>query len=103
MSRSEKAARLDVLSGLGKTTLDVIGLAGASLRKRFLFTPHCRILGFGYTFDSLRTAKHGSSEREDELAQAFDVIFSAARKFRAINILMVWFPFLRRFVRHLYS
>lgn len=31
VSRSEKAARLDVLNGLGKTTLDVIGLAGMSI------------------------------------------------------------------------
>lgn len=50
-------------------------------------------IGFGYTFGSL------SGGKESELAHAFGVIFSSARKFRVITILQVWFPILRRTVR----
>lgn len=79
--------RVDVLSYLSRATLDVIGLSG-----------------FGYDFDSLplpedldETGKR-RDKKENELARAFSVIFSTARKFRAMTILQVWFPFLRRFV-----
>ncbi|TFK70387.1 cytochrome P450 [Pluteus cervinus] len=68
--------RIDALSWLARATLDVIGLAG-----------------FGYTFNSL------ISDR-DELAEAFSIIFSTARKFRVMTILQVWFPILRRFRRN---
>ncbi|KDQ62249.1 hypothetical protein JAAARDRAFT_148989 [Jaapia argillacea MUCL 33604] len=67
---------VDVLAWLGRATLDVIGLAG-----------------FGYPFNSLEN-------QDDELANAFSVIFSTARKFRIITILQVWFPILRRFRRN---
>jgi hypothetical protein len=79
--------RIDVLSYLSRATLDVIGLSG-----------------FGYNFDSLPHPEEldASGKREgkkdSELAKAFSVIFSSARKFRAMTILQVWFPFLRRFV-----
>ncbi|TCD59981.1 hypothetical protein EIP91_010949 [Steccherinum ochraceum] len=66
--------RVDVLAWFARATLDVIGEAG-----------------FGYTFDSL------SGGKESELAHAFGVIFSTARKFRVITILQVWFPVLRKF------
>ncbi|KAJ7242872.1 cytochrome P450 [Mycena haematopus] len=69
-------ARVDVLMWLGRATLDAIGLAG-----------------FGYRFNSL-------TDDNNELAQAFGVIFSTARKFRVMTILQVWFPFLRRFRRN---
>ncbi|KAJ7808868.1 cytochrome P450 [Mycena olivaceomarginata] len=69
-------ARVDVLKWLGRATLDAIGLAG-----------------FGYHFNSL-------TDDNNELAQAFGVIFSTARKFRVMTILQVWFPFLRRFRRN---
>ncbi|KAJ7081387.1 cytochrome P450 [Mycena belliarum] len=69
-------ARVDVLMWLGRATLDAIGLAG-----------------FGYHFNSLTGAS-------DELAHAFGVIFSTARRFRVMTILQVWFPFLRRFRRN---
>ncbi len=49
--------------------------------------------GFGYHFDSLY-----SFDNTNELAHAFSVIFSTARKFRLVTILQVWFPILRRFV-----
>ncbi|KAJ7175393.1 cytochrome P450 [Mycena filopes] len=68
--------RVDVLKWLGRATLDAMGLAG-----------------FGYHFNSL-------ADDENELAQAFGVIFSTARKFRVMTILQVWFPFLRRFRRN---
>lgn len=66
---------IDVLSWLTRATLDAIGLAG-----------------FGYHFDSL------SPDTSNELADAFGVVFSTARKFRFMTIFQVWFPFLRRFV-----
>ncbi|KAF9485887.1 cytochrome P450 [Pholiota conissans] len=66
--------RIDVLSWLGRATLDVIGLAG-----------------FGYRFAAL-------TDDMDELARAFGVVFSTARRFRVMTILQVWFPVLRRFV-----
>ncbi|KAJ7505563.1 cytochrome P450 [Mycena galericulata] len=69
-------ARVDVLMWLGRATLDAIGLAG-----------------FGYHFNSL-------TDDTNELAHAFGVIFSTARKFRVMTILQVWFPFLRRFRRN---
>lgn len=47
--------------------------------------------GFGYHFNSL-------TDDDNELANAFGVIFSTARKFRVMVILQTWFPFLRRFV-----
>ncbi|KAF8208593.1 cytochrome P450 [Mycena galopus ATCC 62051] len=68
--------RVDVLQWLGRATLDAMGLAG-----------------FGYRFNSL-------TDDNNELAQAFGVIFSTARKFRVMTILQVWFPFLRRFRRN---
>ncbi|KAJ6466379.1 cytochrome P450 [Mycena sanguinolenta] len=68
--------RVDVLKWLGRATLDAIGLAG-----------------FGYHFNAL-------TDDNNELAQAFGVIFSTARKFRVMTILQVWFPFLRRFRRN---
>ncbi|THH06763.1 hypothetical protein EW146_g9513, partial [Bondarzewia mesenterica] len=67
---------VDVLSWLGRATLDVIGEAG-----------------FGYRFDAL-------TDTTNELASAFGIIFSTARKFRVMTILQVWFPLLRRFRRN---
>ncbi|KAM5533414.1 hypothetical protein V8D89_012964 [Ganoderma adspersum] len=70
---------LDVLPWLARAALDVIGEAG-----------------FGYPFHSLEAAAERRDE-ESELARAFGVIFSTARKFRVMTILQVWFPVLRRF------
>ncbi|KAJ7202836.1 cytochrome P450 [Mycena pura] len=68
--------RVDALAWLGRATLDAIGLAG-----------------FGYHFNSL-------TDDNNELARAFSVIFSTARKFRVMTVLQVWFPFLRKFRRN---
>ncbi|KAK0222053.1 cytochrome P450 [Armillaria fumosa] len=78
LQSSGNPVRIDALSYLARATLDVIGLAG-----------------FGYHFDSL-----SSCDNTNELAQAFSVIFSTARKFRLVTILQVWFPILRRFRPH---
>ncbi|KAJ7246417.1 cytochrome P450 [Mycena rebaudengoi] len=69
-------ARVDVLMWLGRATLDAMGLAG-----------------FGYHFNSL-------TDDNNELAQAFGVVFSTARKFRVMTILQAWFPLLRKFRRN---
>ena len=73
-----------MLPWLARAALDVIGEAG-----------------FGYPFHSLEAAAERRDE-ESELARAFGVIFSTARKFRVMTILQVWFPVLRRFVRVLF-
>jgi hypothetical protein len=77
---------------LGRATLDAIGLAGEILLV-FKKKIRCSLVreGFGYHFNSL-------TDDNNELAHAFGVIFSTARKFRVMTILQVWFPFLRRFV-----
>ncbi|THH28022.1 hypothetical protein EUX98_g6156, partial [Antrodiella citrinella] len=71
--KDTRASRVDVLAWSARATLDVIGEAG-----------------FGYAFNSL------SGGKESELAHAFGVMFSTARKFRVITILQVWFPILRK-------
>nr|BAL05157.1 cytochrome P450 [Phanerodontia chrysosporium] len=80
---SSPGTKVDVLAWLARATLDVIGEAG-----------------FGYAFNSVRAAACPGDAAEDELARAFAVIFSTARKFRLITVLQVWFPFLRRFRRN---
>ena len=71
-----------------------------------------RTAGFGYRFASLASATKrlvdadnraattadGDSDGDSELAAAFGVIFSTARRFRVMTVLQVWFPLLRRFV-----
>ena len=74
------SSRIDVLPWLTRATLDVMGQAG-----------------FGYHFNSLETAAE-RREDESELAHAFGIIFSTARKFRVMTILQVWFPVLKHFV-----
>jgi len=69
MSNGEKPARLDVMSGLGKTTLDVIGLAG-----------------FNYNFDSLKP-----NSKSSELNDAFQVIFGSASAKPSIWTMLTFF------------
>ena len=82
---ANEPVRVDVLAWFARATLDVIGEAG-----------------FGYHFNSVATAAHKADEKtskdENELAQAFGVIFASARQFRVMTILQAWFPELRRFV-----
>lgn len=70
---------IDVLPWFTRAALDIIGEAG-----------------FGYHFNALSAGDGGG--KENELAEAFGVIFGTARKFRVMTILQVWFPVLRRFV-----
>ncbi|KAI0828219.1 cytochrome P450 [Trametes gibbosa] len=65
-------ARIDVLSGLSKMTLDVIGLAG-----------------FNYRFDSLNP-----SGKPNELNQAFQEIFDPSPNFTLWMLLKNFFPIL---------
>ncbi|EGN98119.1 hypothetical protein SERLA73DRAFT_182986 [Serpula lacrymans var. lacrymans S7.3] len=71
-----EASRIDVCAWLSKAALDVIGLAG-----------------FGYSFDAL-------AKDDNELASAYNVIFTTSQKFRTAAILQLWFPLLRIFRRH---
>lgn len=78
---------VDVLPWLARATLDIIGEAG-----------------FGYAFNSISSASTNSGGEfndENELARAFEVIFTTSRKFRVMTILQVWFPVLRGYVSHL--
>ncbi|KAH9885221.1 cytochrome P450 [Cubamyces lactineus] len=72
ISKAGGQARLNVLDGLSKMTLDVIGLAG-----------------FNYAFNSLTPqGKH------NELNQAFQVIFSVPSRFTIMMLLKNLFPIL---------
>src|SRR5579863_8086985 len=70
----------------------------------------CRTLisvsGFGYSFHSLPppgTDPRSADKTDNELARAFADIFSTERRFSVLSILAVWFPFLRRLVRHIFQ
>ncbi|KAF7294573.1 hypothetical protein MIND_00993800 [Mycena indigotica] len=65
-------ARINVLSWLGKATLDIIGLAG-----------------FNYHFNSL------ASEEESELGKALNVIFSSTGHFNVLALLQILVPAFR--------
>jgi hypothetical protein len=86
----DDGCRVDVLSGLSRAGMDVIGLAG-SCSFAPLPASVTTIIGFGYTFDSLTDA-------ENELASAFKVIFETSPTFRARTVLEMWIPLLRRCV-----
>jgi hypothetical protein len=49
--------------------------------------------GFGYHFNAL-------SGQSDELANAYQLIFTTAKKLQLRTILETWVPLLRKFVRH---
>jgi hypothetical protein len=93
---STTSPRVDALMWLSRATLDIIGLAGTP----YFLTSLLSLIsppGFGYNFNSVQNAASGTPV-ENELANAFSIIFSTARKFRTITVLQVWFPFLRIFV-----
>ena len=102
LTTEPSVAIIDVLAWLSRATLDAMGEAGMiatmSTRPISLFP----ILGFGYALNSLPppgAEPHSTDGSENELARAFATIFSTEQQFRIFNILAVWFPFLRRFVR----
>ena len=49
--------------------------------------------GFGYHFNAL-------SGQSDEFANAYQLIFTTAKKLQLRTILETWVPLLRKFVRH---
>lgn len=97
-------ATIDVLAWLGRATLDAMGEAGMIAIISTLPTPSFPILGFGYALNSLPppgVEPHSADKPENELARAFATIFTTQQEFRILNVLALWFPFLRRFVRPL--
>jgi len=70
---NNEVTRVDVLSGLSKMTLDVIGLAG-----------------FNYNFDALN-----ESQTPNELNQAFNTIFQSEGRIRLLPLLQNFIPPLR--------
>ncbi|KAF7357654.1 Cytochrome P450 [Mycena sanguinolenta] len=77
-------------SSIPRDTRASTSSCGSAARR---WTPLAWLVRFGYHFNAL-------TDDNNELAQAFGVIFSTARKFRVMTILQVWFPFLRRFRRN---
>ncbi|OBZ67964.1 Cholesterol 24-hydroxylase [Grifola frondosa] len=73
IDKQGEPARIEVLSWLGKMTLDVIGLAG-----------------FNYTFDALDVTK-----KPNELTLAFQEIFNSSMEMSFYNILRTFLPILR--------
>ncbi|KIK95802.1 hypothetical protein PAXRUDRAFT_826654 [Paxillus rubicundulus Ve08.2h10] len=70
---SQRTSPIDVLTWLSRATLDVIGAAG-----------------FGYHFNAL-------AGQSDELANAYHLIFTTAKKLQLRTILETWIPLLRIF------
>lgn len=73
IAKKGDVARLDVLSWISKTTLDIIGLAG-----------------FNYAFNAL-----DPDGPVNELSEAFGAIFSASHDSRFLNMLQAFIPPLR--------
>lgn len=95
-------ATIDVLAWLSRATLDAMGEAGMIATVSTRPMPSFPILGFGYALNSLPSPGaelHSTEKSENELARAFATIFSTQQEFRILNILVVWFPFLRKLVR----
>jgi hypothetical protein len=102
LTTEPSVATIDVLSWLSRATLDAMGEAGMIVTMSIRSMPSFPILGFGYALNSLPppgAEPHSTDESENELARAFATIFSTQQHFSILNILAVWFPFLRRFVR----
>ncbi|OCH85827.1 cytochrome P450 [Obba rivulosa] len=76
VEQNGRSARIDAVDGLGKMTLDVIGLSG-----------------FNYEFDSLNP-----DGKPNELNEAFNVIFREGKEKRTfLSLLEMYIPQLRRF------
>jgi hypothetical protein len=91
---------IDVLTWLSRATLDAMGEAG-KIATMSCPMPSYPVLGFGYAPNSLPppgAEPQSTDKSENELARAFATIFSTQQQFPILNILAVWFPFLRRFV-----
>jgi len=102
LTTEPSVATIDVLAWLSRATLDAMGEAGTiAITMSTRPMPSFPILGFGYALNSLPppgAEPHTTDKSENELARAFATIFSAQQQFRRLDILALWFPFLRRFV-----
>ena len=83
-------ARLDVMSWLNRTTLDIIGLAGKMSPVSGRMGCHSSWLGFNYNFDALNANK-----KPNELNEAFATMFSTGQRPTILHILQAQFPLLR--------
>ncbi|KAF8501170.1 cytochrome P450 [Russula emetica] len=100
LTTEPSVATIDVLAWLSRATLDAMGEAGMIATMSTRPMPSFSILGFGYALNSLPppgAEPHSTDNSDNELARAFATIFSTQQQFRILNILAVWFPFLRRF------
>ena len=92
-SSKESNGRLDVLSWLGKMTLDVIGLAGVSILSDCSARPLYRsnfFLGFDYQFEGLT-----NGPKENELNRALSTVFRPRTSMPLIPMLRGMVPLLR--------
>ena len=94
-SSKESNGRLDVLSWLGKMTLDVIGLAGVSMLSDCSARPLYRPIffffsGFNYQFEGLT-----NDPKENELNRALSTIFAPRTRMPLIPMLRGMVPLLR--------
>jgi hypothetical protein len=97
--KPETSGRIDVLSWLSRTTLDVIGLAGGYRLTPFAKGPLLKhFQGFNYNFGAL-----SSDPNTNELNNAFQVIFHTGMSMNFINMLRMVFPIFRFLVCSLSS
>lgn len=96
ISKEDEPARINIMKGLSKMTLDAIGLAGKYIYPPFSFPVGSRSLcvGFNYHFDSLNT-----EGKPNELNSAFETMFGSIADFALFPLLQAYFPPLRIIVR----
>lgn len=90
--------RIDILSWLSRTTLDIIGLAGNDFDCRdYKFEPRGLLYasGFNYEFNALNV-----NEKPNELNEAFSTIFNMESGITLIAVLQELLPVLRKLVRN---
>src|SRR5262249_403472 len=90
--------RIDVVSWLSRTTLDIIGLAGLPLVYEALQSFSSCNIGFHSNLGNLDRDK-----QKNELNEALRVLFRESQKFSILSFLQAWFPILRLIVRNLLS
>ena len=92
-------ARIDCLSWMSRTTLDIIGLAGklsypTCHHHTFFLIKKLNFPGFNYNFNAL-----SGDPENNELMKAFSTIFKAGQKLSVIPVLRATFPALSFLVR----
>lgn len=89
-------ARVEALSALSKTSLDIIGLAGLWSAWLSLRETQLMLAGFNYDINALEADEHASP---DELVEAFDRLCSLQTGISISQIMRRQFPILRYIVR----